>query len=942
MTAHPSIGACPSAEQLACLVDGTLDADVLDTLQRHLGECDVCCALLASLARVDSPAEDTDVIALRAGAQLGRYVLRARLGQGGMGVVWRARDPELDRDVAIKVLAGATLDADAEARLLREAQSMARLSHANVVGVNDVGVIDGRVFLAMELIEGETLRQWLARGPHPRHEVLARFVAAGRGLAEAHAHGIVHRDFKPDNVLVGHDGRVCVTDFGLARVQARTEISTELDAGDPDPTRLTRTGAFVGTPAYMAPEQFHGQPSDARSDQFAFCVALWEALFGARPFAGKSLGELAHAVISGELRERPRDVRIPAALEHALRRGLAREPAQRWPDVNALLAAIATDRSGPRRVLAAAGFVLAGTLAASWYVGRDSDAQAIVCTGASARLAGVWDDERRTAVAQAIRATGVVYAETTIDGVSTRLDRYTDDWIAMHTDACEATARGDQPAATLDLRMACLARRRDEIAALVQVLASADAATVEHAIAAALGLTPVAACADIERLSIDQPADPQLAAEVHVQRAALLLAFARGVAGDLREGKRLSEPVVAKAEALGFAPFIAEALVTRGDLAFELGEYAQADTDLQRAWDLAVATRADHTAARAATTLISVELKQLAYDDALAWGNQAIAMSVRAGKDDELEAEARIGLGVTRLHRGELELAQPELERALEIRRRVHAPDDVRIAASLRSLGDLAVTRMELDVALGHYQQSVALFEAALGWEHPSLVAPVMNMGGVYFRKGQLAPAEVLFRRALTVHEHSHPAAHPDLVIILTNLGNIEHAQEHWEAALQHYARAQQVALELFGPDHAQVGIALVNVANTKLGMKDFEGARADFQRTLELWEGDLVDNPSLAYPLVGLGSALVQLGRFAEAVPHLERALVIRTKFATGEIEMVEVESALAKALWELGSDRPRADFMSCTARERTVALGSAQAERVSELDTWLAAHAP
>ena len=940
MTSSVSIGACPSAEQLACLVDGTLDADVLDTLQRHLGECDVCCALLASLARVDEAPDEGDAIALAAGARLGRYVLRARLGQGGMGVVWRARDPELDRDVAIKVLAGATLDADAEARLLREAQSMARLSHANVVGVNDVGVIDGRAFIAMELIEGETLRQWLSRGPHPRNEVLARFVAAGRGLAEAHAHGIVHRDFKPDNVLCGHDGRVCVTDFGLARVQARAEISAELDSDDPDPTRLTRTGAFVGTPAYMAPEQFHGQPSDLRSDQFAFCVALWEALFGARPFAGKSLGELAHAVISGELRERPRDVRIPAALERALRRGLARDPSQRWPDMNALLAAIATDRGGRRSAIAAVTLVLAGTGAASWWVTRERDAPTIVCTGATARLAGVWDDERRDAVAQAIRATGVIYAETTVDGVSTRLDRYTDDWIAMHTDACEASARGDQPAATLDLRMACLDRRRDELDALVQVLAVADAATVERATVAALGLTPIAACADLERLSIDQPGDPQLAAEVHVQRAALLLAFARGAAGDLQEGKRLTEPVVAKAEALGFAPFIAEALVTRGDLAFELGEYAEADTDLQRAWDLAVAARADHTAARAATSLVSVELKRLAYDEAIAWGNQAIAMSVRAGKDEELEAEARIGLGVTRLHRGELELAQPELDRALEIRRRVHAPDDVRIAASLRSLGDLAVARNELDAALAHYQQSIALFEAALGWEHPSLVAPVMNLGGVYFRKGQLAPAEVLFRRALTVHERSHPAAHPDLIIILTNLGNIEHAQSHWDAALQHYARAQKVALALFGPDHAQVGIALVNVANTKLGMKDFEGARADFQRTLELWEGDLVDNPSLAYPLVGLGTALVHLGRWAEAVPHLERALVIRTKFATGTIEMVDVESALGKALWELGDDRPRAVKLMKSARERTVSLGLPQAERVEELDAWLAAH--
>ena len=252
---------------------------------------------------------------LQHGQLVGRYVVLAPLGAGGMGVVYAAFDPQLDRKVALKLLhseavsaSGATQSKnDGYARLLREAQAMARLRHPNVVAVHDVGKIDERVFIAMEFVEGGTLKQWLRARPRTRQEVLAVFIQAGRGLMAAHEAGLVHRDFKPDNVLVSVKGQAQVLDFGLAKAteegerpspgESRTNLGTSTLS-----TNLTQVGAILGTPAYMAPEQHLGDVTDARTDQFSFCVALWSALYREAPFAGESLGELASSVCGGELR----------------------------------------------------------------------------------------------------------------------------------------------------------------------------------------------------------------------------------------------------------------------------------------------------------------------------------------------------------------------------------------------------------------------------------------------------------------------------------------------------------------------------------------------------------------------------------------------------------------------------------------------------------------
>ncbi|MEX1369083.1 MAG: protein kinase [Nannocystaceae bacterium] len=308
------------------------------------------------------PAGDHGVESIGRGAAVGRYLVLSRVGAGAMGVVLAAYDPELDRKVALKILKpGGTDLRRARERLQREAQALAKLDHPNVVAVYDVGVHAEQLFVAMEFVAGQTLGQWTKSAPElcpsssrrndaadpravrvrPWQEVLEVFVQAGRGLAAAHEAGLVHRDFKPENVMLSEGGRVRVMDFGVARVgNAKAQAETDPDA---PVDFLTQPGALMGTPAYMSPEQFGFGPIDARSDQFGFCVALHEALYGARPFPGQTVGELVHALHEGVVRGPPRSARVPSWVRAVVLRGLATNPDDRFASMQALLDALADD-----------------------------------------------------------------------------------------------------------------------------------------------------------------------------------------------------------------------------------------------------------------------------------------------------------------------------------------------------------------------------------------------------------------------------------------------------------------------------------------------------------------------------------------------------------------------------------------------------------------------
>ncbi|MFP2933416.1 protein kinase domain-containing protein, partial [Pyxidicoccus sp. 3LG] len=325
---------CPAETTLSDLLAGLLGEAQRAEVLAHVESCTDCQRVLAAAGSDSTVAKaDADASAASAplarGATLSRYVVLERIGSGAMGVVYAAYDPELDRQVALKVLRPeGRLVEELRLRLLLEAQALARLSHANVVTVHDVGRYGDGVFLAMELVDGVTLAEWLKQ-PRAWEEVLRVFTGAGRGLAAAHAAGLVHRDFKPTNVLVGRDGRARVTDFGMARPLNRGDDAPSRGQVEPGPSPssvlaspLTRTGVLLGTPAYMAPELLQGQRADALSDQFSFCVALYEALYGQRPFEGDSLETVARSAREGRVRPPGRDAKVPSWVRRALLRGL--------------------------------------------------------------------------------------------------------------------------------------------------------------------------------------------------------------------------------------------------------------------------------------------------------------------------------------------------------------------------------------------------------------------------------------------------------------------------------------------------------------------------------------------------------------------------------------------------------------------------------------------
>jgi serine/threonine protein kinase len=361
-----SVSKCLDDEELGRFVDGDVDVDEADRVEAHIADCPTCCGVVAELARecasgtgerltseLPSSLASEAPNPLAPGTRVGRYELIERVGTGATGTVYAAHDPDLRRRVALKLLHPRARGEAWRARLLREARAMARIVHPAVVTVYDVGYHDEQLFIAMEFVAGGTLRDWASARPRTWHEVLDVFSRVGHGLAAAHAAGLVHRDFKPENVLVSIDGEVRVTDFGLARpLSAAPFDDPVVDALSESGTlraRLTRTGALVGTPAYMSLEQLEGQPADERSDLFSFSVALYEALYGERPFSGKTLKSLRAAIRAGAIRREPARSDVPAPLRRVLTRALGPDRGRHYPSLQALLGALDEVRKRPLR-----------------------------------------------------------------------------------------------------------------------------------------------------------------------------------------------------------------------------------------------------------------------------------------------------------------------------------------------------------------------------------------------------------------------------------------------------------------------------------------------------------------------------------------------------------------------------------------------------------------
>ncbi|MFN0250080.1 MAG: protein kinase domain-containing protein [Kofleriaceae bacterium] len=426
---------CPDAESIAELVSERSDGELRAAFVTHAASCEGCHAVIDVLFDLDRSETREFPEAI------GRYRVRRQLGAGGMGVVYVAHDPELDREVAIKMLkAGANA-----ARLKREGQALAKLSHPNVVAVHDVGEHDGHMFVAMALVHGENLRAWL-KAKHTRREILAVLCSAGGGIVAAHTAGLIHRDLKPDNIFIAKTGEVLVGDFGLAR-EAGEESGAASDVSCLD----TMTGTVLGTPAYMAPEQAEGRATE-KSDQFSFCVMAYEALLGTRPFSGATFSDLQANVRSGKIATRGA---LDTRVEKALVRGLRADPDERFPSMRELLAAI--EPRSRRWPFVAAGAVVAGAAVVTTVL---VTRQPAVDPDAACATAGTpaWNALTRGAVEAALRAQG--NTPDAIVEIGRRLDHYAATWTTARRDTCMAQVTGRLAPAQATARIACLEMRR--------------------------------------------------------------------------------------------------------------------------------------------------------------------------------------------------------------------------------------------------------------------------------------------------------------------------------------------------------------------------------------------------------------------------------------------------------------------------------------------------
>ncbi|MEO8704091.1 MAG: serine/threonine-protein kinase [Kofleriaceae bacterium] len=803
------------------------------------------------------------------GDSIGRFLVLHLLGAGGMGAVFAAYDPQLDRQVAIKVvhpgLSASETTGAVRSRLLREAQAMAKLSHPSVITVYEVGAVGDDIYVAMELVDGGTLAAWLEEAradERPWREIVAKVVQAGRGLAAAHRAELVHRDFKPDNVLVGSGGIVRVTDFGLVgstTAPADAPLAPQRPPSSPsiDQGSITRTGAVMGTPAYMAPEQHRGERVDERADQFAFCVTLYEALTGERPFAGATYGELMANTCGGHVRPFAKTSHVPAWIRAALLRGLSLDPDARFASMDELLAVLEHDpRRRTRQIAVTAGATTAmiGAFALTLAMRNTATAEAEPpCRASRARLVQVWDDSVKATIRHAFAAASGSRGDASYQRVAAALDGYTDRWVAGHTDACTATVvRHEQSEHLLDLRNRCLDRRRTELAALSALFVAADREVVAKAPQASYALTAPERCGDVDALdaALPPPERPEVAIEVNELRLRLAAATARQAAGKWRDGLALAEILVADARKVDYPPVLAEALFLAGTLRRDLKDGRGAEVALLEVTTVAAKAKDDLLLART-------------------WPELIFVVGYLQGKPAD-------GLAFERPARSMLE--------------RIGA-NEPRLTARLENTVGLAHTKAgRTALARTHQERALALQETALGRDHPDVGMSLNNLGLLAKDEGRFADAIALYDRAIAIRERALGPDHPFLATVLQNRAAVSPVLE--SIALNERVLAMQT--RVLGANAQEVGVTLSNQSVNY-------GQLGDHRRELELAESALriklatsgPDNPSTGYTQLNIGDALMNLDRCREAFPHLRRTIEIFEQAGADQINVIKAERA-------------------------------------------------
>jgi tetratricopeptide (TPR) repeat protein len=829
--------------------------------------------------------------AIGLGARLGRYELVRLVGMGGMGVVFEARDPELDRTVAVKVLRERGLGTAGEARLRREGQTMARLTHPNVIRVYDVGVSRDHVFVAMEFVRGGTLADWLARGTRTPAEIIAVFVQAGRGLAAAHDAGLVHRDFKPTNVLVGDDGRVLVTDFGLAR-QSGDSMPPTVPGGGPTIERaapnLTQTGHFVGTPGYMAPEQYSGGLVDGRADQFGFCVSLWRGLFSSAPYAGSTVDEMVSAAMKLAIVEPPvgSASRAPPRIRAALQRGLDPDPSKRFPSMHALLAMLEPRPSrrwvwiaGAAGAAAIAAVVIAATRDNNHTTAPTTDP----CPAPDAEIAKLWNITRRTALRDHLTRVDPATGAQRFAAAAEIFDYNLAQWRDTHVAACRATrVDGKQSDSLLDARMGCLRDWLVQIGGIATDLENAaDPKQVESTIKSVSTIAPLSRCSDSNAMLARSqfPVAPEARAESDaIQREGMAINKARK-GGNVEALVERTNRLVERARKLGNPATLTKAIGMRWRIAVMVGDVDGAIELLREVTEIAARAHDDTEAANAWSVMARLTAQYKGQpDEAKVMVSAARAAAARAGDPPELLADVLIVegdvLNMARDDEGALRAAETARSLLVEIGAgRPGSSLGPKLADVSQTISTIHWFADRLDRSIPLLQEAKAIWDRAYGPDTVESSGALLDLAQILSQRGEYEAALIAARDGVRIREERTGRSQV-LALGLLIQAEVEHAADRVDDAIGTAERALAIARDTMSPDAVQT--EEIRIAGIYGTAGRYREALAIYQRALAAFDKSGMKTINVPMWWVELGMIERELGQCKDAIVHFRKAAAI------------------------------------------------------------------
>ncbi|MDQ3340921.1 MAG: serine/threonine-protein kinase [Myxococcota bacterium] len=906
---------------MKAFVSMTLSEDARRAVEDHVDDCADCRQLLVALVRTAPPVQQR----WQPGDRVGRYTIGASVGRGAMGEVFRGDDTELSRPVALKRLhapagvASPHLAADGRGRLVREARAAAQLQHPNVVAVYEIVTDGDDAVLACEWVDGVTLRDWLS-APDDRtwRDVLLVVAGAGRGLAAAHAAGIVHRDFKPENVLVDREGRARVADFGLASgfdVAEGTRVSAVT------PLRVTVTGTIAGTPAYMAPELIDGGRPDARSDQFAFAVTLFEAVHGKYPFAGGTAEAIWASMATGRIVKRDR--RVPAWLDRALEKALAPEPHDRFESLDALLDLIERrSRRGMGIPLAVAG-AIGGIAVAGLLMALPSRSEQAPC--GDGLVDDVWSQAVRAGYAKQFMAVSPSRSAASLAFADQVLEQWTGSWRLGRRAACAAEPQERKA------RTVCLDRVLGDLRAQLAVWSRADASIVDRTAQAVSSLPSPVECTSAVAAAPPSPAFATANAEVDALRRAGKFVEAGTKIGALVAAAANEEDLIAKARAY----------FSVASVEYELRKHAEARTHLAIAAQAArqagddrllaetlvldaatrivarkpaealglcdavdslmpkgpIAARLESVRGEALTALRRPEEGIAAYQRAVA------ILETLAARDPSLRLQlaANIGAAGTAMgHAGRPQDALVELERCRQIEEPLLGPNHPELGRTLFDMAHMHHKIGDFDKAITIYQRVRVIFVAALGESSLEVAAIDGALADMALSMGDLDKAYALATSAQKIYASS--SSTPALLSsIETALGNIEQNRDRCAAAIPHYERALVAAKEA-GEVGSRLAISYANVAGCLADVRRDAEARNELESALSAWDSDPAAGPERAHALAILADLEARGGRFRLAIETGDRSLAILKGLEGEPWQAIREHVTESQALWRRG----------------------------------------